>query len=78
MRKKISYVIQSSVGIGAWAVLILIVSIRVASADQLGLAVKLAMCGFLWGSMAYGAHILIRYYKKMNDYDGDSDDQRSN
>lgn len=68
MRKaKIFYIIQSSIGVGVWAVLSVIVSMKVAAAEQLAMATRLAIWGFLWGSIAYCIYVLIRYYKKLDE-----------
>lgn len=68
MRKeKISYIVQSSIGMGVWTLLTVIVSIKVASAEQLTLATKIAAWGFLWTLVIYFIYVLIRYYKKLDE-----------
>jgi hypothetical protein len=74
-KAKISYIVQSSIGIGIWALLSVIVSIKVASAEQLALATKIAIWGFLWGSIAYCIYVLVRRYRKLDEYDLNSNDK---
>jgi len=52
---------------GAWIALTAIVSVKVAVADQLTIAAKLAMWGALWGLVIVGIWILVRSYKKLDE-----------
>lgn len=68
MRKaKISYLVQSVIGMVVWILLTVIVSIKIASAEQLTLTVKVAIWGFLWALVAYFIYVLIRYYRKLDE-----------
>jgi hypothetical protein len=62
-----SYIIQSSLGVGVWAVLSTIVTGRVFSAPQLSLLTKIAICSFLWGIFVCMTIVFIRYYRKLQD-----------
>jgi hypothetical protein len=62
-----SYIIQSAVGLGGYAVLAVIVTSRVFSAPQLSLLVQLSICGFLWGCLVWFAVVLRRYYRRLPD-----------
>jgi hypothetical protein len=65
-----SYIVQSAIGLGMYAVLNVIVTVRVWSANQLGLATQIAACAFLWILWVYFILVLWRYYKRLpNSFD---------
>ncbi|MBY0577469.1 MAG: DUF3592 domain-containing protein [Burkholderiales bacterium] len=72
---KISYIVQSSIGFGAYVLLVAFVSIKLTSVEQLGLATKLAVWGLLWGVAIYIFYGIVDYYKKLDDYDLNSNDK---
>lgn len=71
-KRKISYIVQSSIGVGIWTVLTVIASIKFVSAEQLSLVTKLVILGFLWALVIHIVYVLIQYYKKLDAYDLDS------
>lgn len=66
-KTKISYIVQSSIGIGVWIFLTAVASLRVASAMQLGVETKIIIWGFLWGLVVYFVSVLVRHYNKLDD-----------
>ena len=72
MRKaKLSYIIQSSVVMGVWTLVMVIVSIKIYEEDQLPALTKFAVWGFIWGLIIYFIVVLIHYYKKLDEADYD-------
>jgi len=47
------YVVHTSLALGAWALLAVVVTLRVLSADQLGTLTKVLICLFLWGVLVW-------------------------
>ncbi len=60
-----SYVVQSVIGVGTWAALSAVVTVRAYSATQLSWFTQLVICTFLWGSVIYMVFVLRRYYQKL-------------
>lgn len=60
-----SYIIQSVLGLGVYAVLSAIVTVRVFSATQLSLFTQLLFSGFLWATLILFVVILRRHYLKL-------------
>jgi uncharacterized membrane protein YdcZ (DUF606 family) len=74
MRKaKVKYIVQSSIAVGVWIALSVVVSSRISGASQLAVSAKIVMWSFLWGSIVFCVYVLIRYYKKLDDYELNSD-----
>jgi hypothetical protein len=62
---KVSYVVQSVIGMVVWIGLTIIVSFRVADAVQLDRATQVAIWAFLWGLVICFICVLVFYYKKL-------------
>ena len=78
MRKsRITYIVQSSIGLGLWALLSAVVSVKVGSAVQLDVPTKIAIWGLLWGTIAFWTYKLVRDYKKLSDPNLDLDQRQS-
>ena len=60
-----SYIIQSVLGLGVYAVLSTLVTVRVFSATQLSLLTQLLFSGFLWATLVWFTVVLRRYYIKL-------------
>jgi hypothetical protein len=69
---KVSYIVQSSLAVGAYALLAVFASIKFASAGQLSLVTKVVFIGFLWMVAIHIVYVFIRDYKKLDNYDLDS------
>jgi len=63
--KRWRYLVVASVVLGAYTMLALVVSLRVASAPQLESVVKVAVWGLLWGFVCYGVWLFVRYYRRL-------------
>lgn len=63
----LSYIVQSVIVLGVYAVLSAIVTVRVFSATQLSLFIQLAVCGLLWGTIIWFFIVLRRYYRMLPD-----------
>ena len=63
---KIRYMDGSSILIGGYVVLLLIVSIRLIESGSLSLGAKLGIGVVLWGLVIYFLILLVRYYKKLD------------
>jgi hypothetical protein len=64
-KAKVSYIIQSSLGMAVWTLLTVIVSLKVSQEHQLALTSKFAFWGLLWGIEIYFILVLHRYYRKL-------------
>ncbi len=62
-----SYIIQSILGLGLWATLSGVATVRVLAAPELALWTKLGVCIFLWGLLVWFVVILHRYYLRLPD-----------
>lgn len=67
--RKRSYIIQSSLAMCVWAILVVIASIKFYSSDQLSLTTKLAIWGFFLINGICFIVILRRFYRKIDDLD---------
>lgn len=54
-----------SVSFGAYILLALAVSVRVAAAPQIGVVVKVTIWALLWGFDCYGAWLFARYFRRL-------------
>jgi hypothetical protein len=72
---KIKFIVHTSIAVVVFFLLAVIASIKLASAGQLGLASKLAILGFLWALPVYWTYVFVRDYKKLDEYDLDSNDR---
>lgn len=67
MRAKTRYLVISSIVVGSFVAIATVVSIKVASAEQLALPTKLAVWALFWGFILYSIRIFIRYYRKLEE-----------
>jgi hypothetical protein len=65
--RKTSFIVICFLVVGAYAALAVVVSLRVASAEQLSLWTKVAVWSLLWGFMVYAVNLFVRYYKKLGE-----------
>ncbi len=63
----VGYIVQSVLGMALWVALTTVATLRVVAAPELSLTVKLTVCGFLWGLVAYFVILLGRYYYRLPD-----------
>jgi hypothetical protein len=66
-KSKLSYIVQSAIGLAVWIGLTVVVTLRVAQAEQLAYMTKMLIWSFLWGLVLCFISILARHYQKVTD-----------